>query len=133
MSESLKVSIELPVSLEVVFHAWLDSDEHAAFTGSPAHINPHVGGKYEAWDGYISGTIQELQPPRRIMQSWRTTEFPEDAPDSLLEVLLEPTGTGTRLTLVHTQIPDGQGQEYEQGWKDYYFEPMKAYFEKRLA
>ncbi|HTX80508.1 MAG TPA: SRPBCC domain-containing protein [Longilinea sp.] len=130
MSESLKLSIELPASPETVYHAWLDGAEHAAFTGSPARIDPRVGGKYEAWDGYISGVTQGLQPPRRIVQTWRTTEFPEDAPDSLLEVLIEPIGTGTQLTLVHTQIPDGQSKEYEQGWQDYYFEPMKAYFEK---
>ena len=130
MSEKLKLSIELPASPEAVYHAWLDSDEHAAFTGSPAHIDPSVGGKYEAWDGYISGITRELQPPHRIVQTWRTTEFPEKAPDSLLEVLLEPAGNGTRLTLVHTEIPDGQSEEYEQGWQDYYFEPLKAYFKK---
>ena len=70
----------------------------------------------------------ELDPPRRIVQSWRTTEFPEGSPDSRLEVLLEPDGAGTRLTLVHTEIPDGQGARYEEGWKENYFTPMKAYF-----
>jgi uncharacterized protein YndB with AHSA1/START domain len=94
MSEALKLSIELPASPEAVYHAWLDSDKHAAFTGSPAHIDPVVGGKYEAWDGYISGVTRELQPPHRIVQTWRTTEFPKNAPDSLLEVLLEPIGKG---------------------------------------
>jgi len=25
-------------------------------------------------------------------------------------------------------IPDGQGENYKQGWKDFYFKPMKKYF-----
>ena len=62
------------------------------------------------------------------MQAWRTTKFPDDAPDSRLEVLLESDGKNTRLTLLHTNIPEGQGEQYSQGWLDFYFEPMKKYF-----
>jgi activator of HSP90 ATPase len=74
------------------------------------------------------GKNLELEPPRRILQSWRTTEFPEGAPDSMLEILIEPDGDGSKLTLIHTEIPEGQSEDYKQGWKDYYFALMKAYF-----
>ena len=67
------------------------------------------------------------------MQSWRTTDFPEGAEDSRLEVLLDEVPGGTRVTLLHTNIPDGQGEEYEQGWKEYYLEPMKRYFSEMAA
>ncbi len=62
------------------------------------------------------------------MQAWRTTEFPEGSPDSRLEMLLEEAKGGTKITLVHTNIPDGQGKDYEQGWIAFYFKPMKQYF-----
>jgi len=32
------------------------------------------------------------------------------------------------MTVIHSDIPDGQGDDYRQGWIDYYFEPMKEYF-----
>ena len=128
MADSLHLITILPANPEPVFHAWLDSAEHTAFTGSPARIDPTVGGRFTAWDGYIQGATLELSPCTRILQSWRTTEFPEDSPDSSLEVLLEPAESGTRLILNHTGIPEGQGEQYRQGWEDYYFTPMQAYF-----
>ena len=50
------------------------------------------------------------------------------APDSKIELLLEPEGEGTKLTLIHTEIPDGQADSYEGGWEDSYFRPMRQYF-----
>ena len=131
MEESLKLTAVFPVSAQRLYHAWLDSEEHATFTNSPAKIDPALGGSFTAWEGYISGRNLELEPGRRIVQSWRTPEFPEDSPDSILEVLLEPTEDGdTRLTLLHTRIPQGQSEEYRQGWEEYYFKPMQEYFRK---
>jgi uncharacterized protein YndB with AHSA1/START domain len=127
MPESIRVSDVIPAPPEAVFVAWLDSDKHTAFTGSQARIEG-VGGTFTAWDGYIQGTTLEADPHRRILQSWRTTEFPAESPPSLLEVLLEPDLVGTRITLIHTEIPEGQGPQYEQGWKDHYFAALKEYF-----
>ncbi len=128
MSESLNLSITLPTSPETLFHAWMDSAGHSAFTGSPAEIDARPGGNFTAWDGYISGTTLELHPFNRIVQSWRTTDFPPASPDSHLEVLFESVPDGTRLTLIHTDIPDGQAEDYRQGWEDFYVTPMADYF-----
>jgi uncharacterized protein YndB with AHSA1/START domain len=128
MAESIRVSTVVSVPPERVYRAWLDGDEHGHFTGSPAEIAPRAGGAFKAWDGYIEGTTLELEPFHRIVQAWRTTDFPDGAPDSRLEVLLKEVKDGTEITLVHTNIPDGQGKGYEQGWIDYYFTPMAEYF-----
>lgn len=129
MTERLQVSSFFPgVSAGRLYSAWLDSKQHTAFTGSPAEIDPRVGGAFTAWEGYIQGVTLELQPVSRIVQSWRSTEFPEESPDSNLEVLFEELEGGTRLTLVHSQIPDGQAEGYKRGWEDYYLQPMRQYF-----
>jgi activator of HSP90 ATPase len=130
MTESLECTALLPASPEVVYHAWLDSEAHALFTGSSAQINASKGGKFTAWDGYIQGTTLELEPFHRIVQTWRTSDFLEDAPDSRLELLLSEEGGQTRITLIHTKIPEGQAEEYRQGWEDYYFKPMQDYFSR---
>ena len=62
------------------------------------------------------------------MQAWRTTEFPDEAPDSRLEVWLEEDDRGVQIRLVHSEIPDGQGEDYRQGWDEYYFAPMQEYY-----
>ena len=130
MKESLTLTADFPVTPHRLYTAWLDSVEHGAFTGSKAEIDPGEGGSFTAWDGYIQGKNLELEPDHRILQSWRTTDFHKKDPDSLLEILLETQGDGTRLTMLHTLIPEGQSAEYRQGWKDYYFESMMKYFSK---
>lgn len=128
MSEATEVSTVIPATPQQIYNGWLDSETHGKFSGGAAQIDSRPGGAFTAWDGYIQGTTLELDPPRRILQSWRSSDFPEEAPDSLLEVLLEPAGDNTCITIRHTNIPDGQAQDYRQGWMDYYFEPMQAYF-----
>ena len=128
MPESLELSIVLPVTAEEIFTAWLDSHIHGLLTGSPAQIDPQIGGVFTAWDGYIQGRTLDLIRNQRIVQSWRTSDFPTEAPDSILEIQIESIPDGARLTLVHKNIPDGQSGEYEQGWLDYYFAPMQAYY-----
>jgi hypothetical protein len=97
-------------------------------TGAKATSQAHVGGTFTAWNGYIFGQHQELVPPRRIVQSWRTTEFPEDCPDSRLVVEFAPEADGTRLTLVQSELPAGEAERYEAGWQQFYIEPIQRYF-----
>jgi activator of HSP90 ATPase len=113
-----------------VYNAWLSSDGHSAITGSPAKVDGKVGGKFSAWDGYIFGSTLELTPDHRIVQAWRTSEFPDDAPDSHLEVLLEKAEGGTRVSFTHSDMPEDQVDSYKQGWEDFYFKPMREYFGK---
>jgi len=128
VSESFKVSTVLPASAERIYEAWLNSNEHAAFIGSSAEIDATVGGRFSMWDGYIEGVNEKLEPNHRIVQSWRTTEFPPDSPDSRLEIVLEEGDAGTRLTLYHTELPEGQGKQYREGWEEHYLERMREYF-----
>jgi uncharacterized protein YndB with AHSA1/START domain len=132
-TESLQLSWTLPVPPAEVYRAWLDSEAHGRFTGSKAQVEPGVGGRFSAWDGYIQGRTLELEPERRIVQAWRTAEFPEGSDDSRLELLLEPAAEGTRITLVHTEIPEGQGGSYRKGWGEFYATPMARYFSKLIS
>jgi activator of HSP90 ATPase len=127
-TDSIKASAVVAAAPEAVYTAWLSSKGHAAMTGSPAKITARAGSAFSTWDGYISGKTLEVEPSLRIVQTWRTTDFSEEEPDSSLEVLFEKAKGGTKVTLVHTKIPAGHGEEYRRGWVDFYFKPMKEYF-----
>ncbi len=130
MKNSFTLSATFPTTPETLYNAWLDSETHTAMTGGEtATCNPEVGGSFTAWDGYIEGENLELEPGKRIVQAWRTTAFQESDPDSKLEILFEPVPIGTKLRLNHSNIPDG-GADYEKGWEDYYFVPMREFFGK---
>ncbi len=111
-----------------LYQIWMDQVLHSELTHSQAVIDPVKGGKFSVWDGYITGKNKELEPGRTIVQKWRTTEFPEGAPDSTLEIHFEKTEHGTLMTLHHHHIPDGQSEDYKNGWEEYYLLPLKQKF-----
>ena len=129
MAYDFEVSDVIPARVDMIYDAWLSSEGHSAMTGATATVDPDLGGKYEAWDGYISGTNLKLEPGRRIVQSWRTTEFTQSDEDSQIEVLLEPAEGSTKVIIRHTNVPDGQLSYENGGWQSNYFDPMKVYFE----
>ncbi|HSM72362.1 MAG TPA: SRPBCC domain-containing protein [Anaerolineales bacterium] len=117
-----------PARASDIYNAWLTREGHSAITGSAAEVDGRVGGKFTAWDGYISGSTLELTADQRIVQAGRMTEFPDDAPDSRLEVLFEEVAGGTKITLTHSDLPADQIDSYKQGWEDFYFKPMREYY-----
>jgi uncharacterized protein YndB with AHSA1/START domain len=128
VTQTITVSDVIPATPAEIYAAWLDSVAHAAMTGGgAAQASPEVGAEHSAWDGYISGMNLALYPGQRIEQSWRSTDFMAEDTDSTLTVMLDPVEGGTMVTLVHASVPDHQ-TGYEQGWREWYLEPMKAYF-----
>jgi uncharacterized protein YndB with AHSA1/START domain len=127
MTIEFSVSAVVPASHEAIYDAWLDTEGHTKMTGSPAHATAHVGDSFAAWDGYISGKNLELEPGQRIVQSWRAASYKETDDDSKIDVRFESVEGGTKVTLVHSNVPDDQ-TSHEPGWLTHYFEPMKKYF-----
>jgi len=129
--DSFVITSTFPVQSGSLYRAFLDSTIHSEFTGSSAQVEGRIGGAFFAWDGYISGTITGLDENRSIKQRWRTTDFSDDDEDSLLEIeFIEEKGK-TTLVLKHSNLPEGTGEEYRQGWEDFYLTPLKEYFEKK--
>jgi uncharacterized protein YndB with AHSA1/START domain len=126
--DSLRVVAEIPATAAEVYAAWLDTVEHGLMTGAQAAIDARVGGRHSAWGDYIEGTNLELEPGRRIVQSWRTTEFSGQDADSRLEVRFADVPGGCEVTIEHTEIPEGRGSQYQEGWRTHYFAPMTLHF-----
>ncbi|MEO6190285.1 MAG: SRPBCC domain-containing protein [Saprospiraceae bacterium] len=123
-----KLSISLKASATKVYKTWLNSKGHTDMTGSKADINDQLGSKFTAWDGYIHGENLELETNKRIVQTWRTSEFKTNQEDSLLEIeFIEIDKNSCKIILQHSNLED-KDSNYIKGWKDHYFEPMKKYF-----
>ena len=112
---------------KIIYESWLTSEGHTRMTGGSANVSDKAGDKFKAWDGYIEGRNIDLEPNKRIFQTWRTSQFDEDEEDSQIEVLLDEVNRKTELTLIHTNLPES-GEHYKQGWEDHYFGPMRKYF-----
>ena len=127
MKESFELVEQFPASKAVIYEMWLSSEGHSKMTGGEADCSSEPGATFTAWDGYISGSNISLIENTEIVQKWRTSEFSEDDEDSILTIRLTDTDDGCEMVLVHGNLPEGQTQ-YEQGWTDHYFNPMKEHF-----
>jgi uncharacterized protein YndB with AHSA1/START domain len=130
--ERLRLATTLPADPTSIYDAWISAKRHALMTGANATSEAKKGGAFTAWDGYISGTHLVLERGKRIVQAWRTTEFPSAAPDSTVEIRLSKVSKGTKMALLQSDIPDGQSEMYADGWLEYYFDPMTRYFAAEL-
>ena len=110
-----------------VYEMLMDSARHAEFTGDRAVISRKAGGTFSVFSGYATGKNLELIPDRRIVQTWRASDWPDGHESQITFELREVKG-GSRLTFTQTGVPDEFNAAIRQGWIDYYFAPMKRYF-----
>ena len=94
--ESFTLTTIMPASPKEIYDAWLSSQGHSQMTSSHAEVQGRSGGAFTAWDGYIWGKTLEVEADHRIVQAWRTSEFPKDSPDSRLEILLKKIKPGRK-------------------------------------
>lgn len=127
---TIKQRVTVHATPEQVYEAFMDPKKHSDFTGSKATCNPKVGGKFTAWDGYISGKNLELEKGKRIVQEWISTDFPEGSAPSRLELKFTKTKGGTQILMVHSNVPEEQADDVAEGWREFYWEPLKEYFKK---
>ena len=131
MPDSFELEMIVAAEPQRVFSAWLDAKEHAAFTGGgEAIVEPWSGGRFTAWDGYIHGILLGVDPGKRIVQTWRTSEFPPEYRDSRVVVEFEAARGGTRVRIRHAELPPSQVKKYEKGWMEHYLKPLARYFAK---
>jgi len=114
-----------------VYETYVDPQKHSEFTDSKATGKPVVGGKFTAWDGYISGKFLELEEGKRVVQEWTSTDFPEGYPPSRLELTFREVPKGTEIVMVHSNVPKDQEAETAEGWTEFYWDPLKEYFKKQ--
>ncbi len=112
-----------------VYETLMDSKKHAELVGAEAKITKKVGGKFSIYDGEIEGVNLELVPDKRIVQSWRYSDWPEGH-YSKTTFLLEENQGGTKLTFTQSEVPEDKYEDVSQGWHDYYWQPMKELLEK---
>jgi activator of HSP90 ATPase len=129
--KNLHESITLQASPEEIYDVLMDSEKHGRLIEAETEIENKVGGGFSLWNGGIVGENVELEPGKKIVQKWRAEQ--DNWPKghySILKFELISTPDGTMLTLDQKDIPDDDFDNVKNGWKDYYFVPLKELFNK---
>ena len=106
MRNVIRQTVVLPASAEALFEMYLDPSAHQAITGARVVIGDKRGARFQAFDGALTGTMLEVVRPSLIVQSWRSTEFKAENPDSTLILSFSPEGDKGRIDLIHLDVPD---------------------------
>lgn len=122
---------EVEVSPSKVYKALLDEETHSAFTGMEVEMNPKVGGLFSAFDGDASGIVLDLVKDKRIVLSWRHTDFPEGV-YSIVHIDLEKTNEGVRINFNHIGVPEALCGLLTESWRKVYWSRLKDYLEERV-
>ncbi|HKD11636.1 MAG TPA: SRPBCC domain-containing protein [Thermoanaerobaculia bacterium] len=126
----LEISREVRAAPERVFRAFTTPEDLKDWWGkgewsmTAASVDLRPGGSWRldfrhpqtGQTATVSGEYRTIDPPRRLSMIWSNSLYP-DFPNSV-ELTLEPSSAGTRLTLRHSGLsarPDAY-QDYEQGW-----------------
>jgi activator of HSP90 ATPase len=111
-----------------VYHLIMNPKTHAAFTGTRVTMSNKVNGKFTVFDGYVNGYNIELVEGKKIVQAWHFAEdgWPDDH-YSICTFLFEPVDGKTRLTFHQAGVPEHKAEELKEGWKQYYWNPIKAF------
>jgi len=128
-TKTVSQSVTFKTTPHEVYEAIMDSKKHSEFTGSQVSMSRKTGGKFSVYGGDIAGVNLELIPDQKIVQSWRYSDWPEGH-YSKVTFSLKAVKEGTRLTFTQTEVPDEHYEDIAQGWRDYYWAPMKEMLEK---
>jgi uncharacterized protein YndB with AHSA1/START domain len=129
MPKTIRQTVTIKASPHAVYEALMDSRKHAAFSGRPARISRTPGGRFTAYGPYLSGVNLELVPGKKIVQLWRSNNWPEFHYSTVTFVLKRVKG-GTRLSFTQLGVPDSDYTAKKRGWIRSYWEPIKAMLEK---
>jgi uncharacterized protein YndB with AHSA1/START domain len=115
-------SIDIDAPPEVVFAHLVTAEGMVAWMGERAELEPVPGGGFAVdVDGApIRGRYLEVDPPRRVVFSWGVPGRPDLPPgSSRVEFTLIATRAGTRLELVHRDLPEPEAPKHAAGWTHY--------------
>ena len=129
-TKTIRQSVTFKASPHAVYEALMDSRKHSRVTGAKAKISRKVKGRFTAYDGYIEGIHLDLVPDKKIVQSWRGSDWPEGH-FSKATFSLKKIKNGARLTFTQSGVPVEHFRDINQGCRDYYWGPIKEMLEKR--
>ena len=127
--KTIRQSVTFRATPHDVYEALMNEKKHSELTGSEVQIGRNVGSEFSVYGGDIQGVNLELVPDKKIIQSWRYSDWPKGHYSKATFLLKEVTN-GTRLTFTQTGVPEEFYEDIAQGWKDYYWEPMKKMLRK---
>ena len=117
-----RTSIDIAAPPEVVFAHLITPERMITWMGERAELEARPGGMFavDVTGNPFRGEYLEVQPPHRVVVSWGlagSDSFPPGS--SRVEFTLTSIDTGTRLSLIHRDLPETHSRTHGLGWTHY--------------
>ncbi|KAI1859112.1 hypothetical protein JX265_010589 [Neoarthrinium moseri] len=122
---------EFRTTAEQLYLTFTDPQRIAAFTRAPPKKfeGPKKGGKWEIFDGNVSGEFVELEENKKITQTWRLNQWPAGHfSKQVIEFDQNDVDGVTVMRVNWTGVPIGQEDVTKRNWGEYYVRSIKTTF-----
>jgi uncharacterized protein YndB with AHSA1/START domain len=129
-TEPVVKEVRIDASPETVFTFFTEPDKLTRWLASEATLDPRPGGiNLQTHPGdtenprgpyYMRGEFVEVAFPSRVVFTWgfENADVGVEPGQSTVEVTLAPDGDGTRLRLVHRDLPESERAPHDGGWAE---------------
>lgn len=126
--KTIKQTYLINSSLDEVWQALVNPKYINAWGGGPAKMTDKVGTKFEFWGGDIHGKNIEVILLKKLKQEWFSGDWKTP---SIVTFTLSEEENKVKIDLLHTDVPDNEAKDIDDGWKEYYLGPLKEYLENK--
>lgn len=123
--KTIKQNFIVKAKPEEIFQAITNPLTIELWSGYPAQMNAQENTEFSIFEGSISGRNLKIIPNQQLIQEWY---FGESKEHSVVTINLIPLKNKTKVELIHTNVPNDVYEEFEEGWKKYYWGAIKEYF-----
>src|SRR5712691_4442149 len=106
-----------------IYETIMDSKKHTKLSGSRTTVSRRVGGAFKVGRD-LEGTSLRLIKDKKIVQSWRETDWPKGLYFRATFSLARANG-GTVIRCRQPCVSDREDRPVERCWSQYYWEPPK--------
>lgn len=122
----VKQTYNINAPVDKVWDALVNPNLIEKWGGGPAEMNDREGSEFKLWGGDIYGKNTKVIKNKKLVQEWIERDW--DKP-SIVTFNLSYSDGKTIVELTHTDIPDNQAKDIEDGWRNYYMVPLKELVE----
>jgi activator of HSP90 ATPase len=110
---------------EEVYTALVNPFTIELWSGYPAQMSTEEGSEFSIFEGDISGKNIRFEENKLVVQQWY---FGDQEEESIVTIRLSEHQMGTRADLEHTNVPDEDVPDIDEGWREYYWGAIKEFF-----
>ena len=122
---------EFRTTADELYQTFTDVKRLTAFTRAPPRVFEGAvkGGKFSLFGGNVTGEYLELDPPKKVVQSWRLNQWPEGHYSRLMiEFDQNDVDHVTVMRVTWDGVPVGQEEVTKRNWTEYYIRSIKQTF-----